>query len=365
MQVRAFTSGALAYRQQTRPVYGGRTGRKPRHASHRTDTLAFLNERIEVIPYANSPMCDIDVSGNYRWLREAARRLMGLLHRPFDYIEKGKTDAENLALLISWIENDEACKPFDLTAVKEDDDEVHFVLSREIACLGETIFCFYLAPMDYLPKEIAMAYKRFLCFTARSLGVDIVPDRCDNHYVDMLIECEYDEEEAPYDCDIAKYVKGGEFYGKFEEVENVSTENLYADLEALRSKSDAEYVDMIDMMLEGMEILPYMNIHEYDFNPYLDGFDETDNNYIGLECTVAFLYSRNDKLEEALLDAINCDCYSGLVSQGWHKYLSLDPGMSELAVTDFFTESEMPMRFKHWAERYYDVTDKWDKYEFN
>lgn len=350
-------------------------GQKARPAARRTDAFAFLNEAIPQVLVTETALLKVEVEDSYRRLLAGLRNFYHRSRRKLQMPKEGKT-AERLCELVDWASKDIQELGLDLCTKKIDDySELRFVLWRNVSCLDERVFVFYLSPIDTLPKPMGDLYRRYIKFVATSIGVGFMPNANDNYDIDMLINSTLDnyEEDDQEDPDYMKFVNiakdydAGDIYHTFESVRDLPDEeanDLKRDLRKFRRKTkDADLRELCDVLLEGMDVLPYMYIGSYDFNPYDDeSLNDANEGYIDITSTVAFLYSSHDGMEDMLIDAINNDCYCGLVCAGWNKYLYLDLGYESSDYERLMACDVIERRFCDWVTKYCNVIEKYDKY---
>ena len=357
-------TGAILSRPiQYRPsgsVYTGRrrAGVKTRSASQRTDTRAFLNQRIDNMPLYGSPMKKVYSDGLCGQLIAGCERLFEFSGDKFPISEE--FSVENMLRVINDMERWAASHELSLVATKNADDDIGFTLYREERELELKVFYFFISPADSLPEDLAALYRRFICFTAASLGIRVMPYHSDNRYLDMMINSNewYDEDDEPEYYTLYNSEAIGK---KFEAVCDAKIDHLGEDLLKYRKGCEPKYLDLVELMIEGMEILPTMCTYNYDFNPYRDGFEESDGE-IELMSTLAILYSSNDGMEDALMETINNDSYCGLVPQGWNRWLILSPDMKREDYEALTDKNDYPKRFLDWSGRFYDESVKFDNY---
>ena len=355
-------SGTIQYRPYLQPIHArnrARIGIKASPAPERVDTSAFLTQRFESIKLSESPLMRIKTDGLYEALSASCEAVFRILGGGFPL--ECINDVDGLERTLDAMRKWALEKDLDFMVTKNADDEVKFVLYREVCCMDLHAFFFYCSPADYLPKETGTLYRRFIHFVALSIGISVIPDSTDNHYLEMLINCNDDDDENEHTDLYDLYSKKGKLYGKFKAVNDAPTNGLKEDLEAHLKVCSAKYIDLVTLMLEGMDIVPCMNVSCYDFNPFYDGFGSCDS-HIETMSTLAILYSPNDKMDDEMLKCINSDLNCGLMSQGWNRWLIMRPDLTKADFDELLQDEEIPKKFIDWSNRFYVEMEKFDKY---
>ena len=366
MQGSAVLQRTLSYHTPVWSRHKGRAGgAKARPASRRPDTRAFLNTEIKEIAVSDTDMLDVEIEKGYKEFVDGLKRFYRLAHRRFIEPKKGKV-SDRLCELIERTEKDLGEMGLELCIWRhEDDTELNFTVYQHIRAMDEVVFIFYLSPCDTLKGEMSSLYKRYIRYIGDCLGTNIVPDGSSNYYVDMVLSMMFDDPE--YDDGNTQEQKMTDFYNNghghdlFNEVNALVVDNdeLRRDLESFRDKTEGDERTLVDVMLDGMNVLPYMSLDSYEFNPVRDGF-ETNEGYIDVYACVAFTYCSDDGLEELILDSINNDCNCGLYPVGWNKWLHLDNFTKE--DFDFVVSGDSKQReFVEWTNRWYSIEHKFDK----
>lgn len=375
MYVREFVpQGPVPYRTSVRPLRNeGRAGKqKARSAPVRVDSCAFLNDTIKEIPVAQVDILSIRLNEAYNTLVDGLKKFYWLTDMRFYEPKKG-TVAEKLCALIERTEKDLEKFDVGLSVQKTDynDDELTMTLYKHINSLDNKLFTFYLSPIDYLPKPMNIIYARYIRYIADCLNVHIMPENSDNYFLSMTLDAlsdEYELNREAHDEDdlmpVTQYEKGGEFYNTFLMAREADGVGITLKTDIRRNRAiceDADLCHMMDMMLEGMEILPFMSMENYMFNPFNDGFTPNDGFFDCSGC-VAFVYSGRDGLEEMILDSINNDVDCGIQDAGWNKWINLESNFGKEDVDFLLMDEKIQDRFRDWADRFYNVMDKWDKW---
>lgn len=346
-------------RAQGAPFYSSRRKKTARPTAARTDSRAFLSQPLHSIAMSESPMMKIKTGGICDTLNMSCNRIFSLTGEDFRF--SNEDSVQHMIDVIKVMDDWAVKHNLSFTAVKDADDDISFVLYKEMTCLELRVFVYYLSPADYLPKETAELYKRFICYVASSLGISVMPENSDNRYVDMLLfnDC-LDEEDHG---DIYDLYNNNEKVKKlFEETRDADIGDLLEDLTKHRKVCGPNELDLVEAMIEGMEVMKYISIYKYDFNPYLDGFDDSDGD-IELPSTLAILYSSNDGLEEMVLDCINNDHYCGLIPQGWNRWLRLSPSIKREELESLMADEAIEERFNEWNTKFYEQMVKFDLYK--
>ncbi len=371
MQKSAVLQGAVPYRTPARSWHAGRTGgAKARPASRMSDSRAFLNTRIDEIAVSDTDMPNVELAKGYEEFVTGLKRFYRMAHRRFVEPKKG-TIPDKMCQLIERTERDLGEIGLELSVWKlEDYKELNFTLYRHVGIMDDVVYIFYLSPCDVLKGEMSSLYKRYIRYMGDCFGTNIVTDGSCNYYIDMILnmmlEDYYDEEnEYNHEKKMIDFYQHGHGYNLFKEINEliVSPDELQYDLEAYRKRADGDELELVETMLEGMNVLPYMSIDRYDFNPLRDGFDVNDG-YIENCSQIGFVYGRDDGLEELILDSINNDLNCGLVSIGWNKWLHLNNFTRE--DYDFVTSSNSKQQeFVDWTVRWYNIERKFDENGIN
>ena len=311
-------------------------------------------------------MLNVELTKGYEEFVTGLRRFYRMAHRRFVEPRKG-TIAERMCELIERTERDLHDMGLELSVWKlEDDEELNFTLYRHVGVMDEVVYLFYLSPCDTLTGEMSTLYKRYIRYMGDCFGTNIVIDGSCNYYIDMILNMMFDdyyEEENEYTPEkrMTDFYNNGHGYELFHEVNAliVSPDELRRDIEALLPTKDGDERELLEAMLEGMNVLPMMDMSRYDFNPVRDGF-EPDCGSIEVCSHIGFVYSGEDPLEELILDSINNDCNCGLVAVGWNKWLHLDNFTRE--DFEFVTASNSQQQaFVDWTVRWYNIERKFDK----
>lgn len=361
MQSRAAIQGAIQYRAPMRAVYGWKRRTKTCASSTQTDSRSFLNQRLDDITLCESPLMKIKTGELCDQLIASCRKLFSFSKDGFRI--DGDSSVENFVHVIEQME--EWASNHDLTFIATKrlyEDEVTFVLYREETELSLQLFHFFISPAESLPDVTASLYKRFICFVAYSLGISVMPESSDNRYLEMMLNNEWyvdDEEDIP---ETYKLYNEESVHRLFEDVDNADIRDLYYDFDQHRKECDPKVLDLVELMMEGMEVVPPMNVFHYDFNPFDSGFGENDG-VIELMSTLAILYSPNDGMDDSILEAANSDNYCGLVPQGWNRWLILSPDMSSEDYDALITKDDRAKRFLEWTGRFYHECVKFDNYK--
>ena len=363
MATGAAISRSVRHSPFVQPIHTSRRagrGLKARPASPRRDTRAFLTEKIDGIRLADSPLGRLKTEGMYDTLVQSCRRLFDIMGGGFDI--SGDYTLENLERILGSLRAFVTDRELDFMVVRNADNEVNFVLYNEIYCLGYRAFFFYISPAENMPEETGLLYCRFINFIAACLGISVTPEHSDNQYLYMLLNAEQEEEE---DGETEKklldiYSGVGKHYHKFEEVSEMSIKGIDVDLMAHYEACDESCKNLVLLMMEGLELLPFMNINAYGFNPYYDGFS-IDDSYVRLDSSLAILYSPDDGMDEMLLDCLNTDMNCGVMTQGWNRWLIMNPDMTKEDIDELMEDDEIPRMFINWSDRFFDEIDKWNK----
>lgn len=315
---------------------------------------------------SDTDVLNVELRKGYEEFASGLRRFYRMAHRRFVEPKKG-TIADRMCQLIERTEKDLNEIGLELSVWKmEDDDELIFTLYRHVGIMDEVVYLFYLSPCDTLKGKMSELYKRYIRYMGDCFGTNIVPDGSCNYYIDMILNMmfedyyEEDEEYAP-EKKMIDFYNNGHGYELFREVNDltVSPDELRRDIEAQIPKVEGDEKTLLEVMLEGMNVLPYMYMSRYDFNPVRDGF-EPDSGSIEVSSHIGFVYGAEDQLEDLIIDSINNDCNCGLVAVGWNKWLHLHNFTRE--DFEFVTSDNSKQKeFVDWTVRWYNIERKFDK----
>ena len=314
---------------------------------------------------SDTDILNVEVEKGYEEFVAGLRKFYRMAHRRFTEPKNGKV-VDRFCQLIERTEKDMAENGIELCIWKhEDDEELNFTLYHHVNILDEVVYLFYLSPCDTLKGEMSDLYKRYIRYMGDCFGTNIVTDGSCNYYIDMILNMMFEDYEDVNEYTPEKrmtdFYNNGHGYDLFHEVNalTVSPDELRRDIEDQIPKVDGDERTLLEVMLDGMNVLPMMSIYRYDFNPLRDGFDEHDGS-IELCSHIGFVYSGKDPLEELILDSINNDCNCGLVAVGWNKWLHLDNFTRE----DFdfvMSDNSIQKEFVDWTVRWYNIERKFDK----
>jgi hypothetical protein len=321
---------------------------------------------VDEIAVSDTDMLDVEVEKGYAEFVGGLRRFYRMAHRRFTEPTKGKV-ADRMCQLIERTEKDLAEMGLELCVWKLDDDaELNFTVYRHVGIMDEVVYIFYLSPCDVLTSEMSSLYKRYIRYMGDCFGTNILTDGSCNYYIDMILNMmfeDYYEEENEYTSEkkMIEFYNNGHGYELFHEVNSlvVSPDELRRNIEALLPTKDGDERELLEAMLDGMNVLPYMDMSRYDFNPLRDGFD-TNDGFIEVCSHIGFVYNGEDGLEELILDSINNDVNCGLTPVGWNKWLHLDNFTRE----DFefvMSDNSRQQEFVDWTVRWYNIERKFDK----
>lgn len=367
MRQEAVLQRSLSYHPTTRVRYKGSAGRKKaRPSSKGFDTRSFLNEKVETIAVSDIDIIDIELEKAYEEFADGLERFYKMLHRRFALPIDGKV-SDRLCELIRSTEADLEKYGIELSVWRhEDDTELHFTLYHHVNVMDGIVFIFYVSPVETLKLPMSDLYKRYLKYMADCFGTNIIPDGSSNYYIDMVLNMMFDDiddDDEGYSSE-KKMVDfySNEGYNIFKEINmlDVNPEDLLRDLKEYRMQADVKEIDMIEVMIDGMNILPHMSMIGYDFNPYNDGFG-TNEGSIEICSNIAFVYCEDDGLQEFVLDSINNDCNCGLYPVGWNKYLHLDYDFSKNEFDFLMSDDSKQREFMDWVKRFYKEEAKFDK----
>ena len=344
---------------------GGAGRAEVRPASPRPDPHAFLNTKIDEIIVSDTDMLDVALEKGYREFVDGLRRFYRMAHRKFKAPQKGNI-ASRICELIERTEEDLSEIGLELCVWKhEDDNELNFTVYRHVGIMDELVYIFYLSPCDTLKGEISDIYKRYVRYIGDCFGSDITPDGSCNYYIDMILNMMFDdvidEDDYRNERKLLDFYNNGHGHKLFNEVNGliVNPDELRRDLEVFRKSAKGDELTLVEVMLEGMDVLPYMSMERYDFNPVRDGF-ETNDGCIETCSSLAFTYCHNDGLEDLIIDSINNDCNCGLYAVGWNKWLHLENFTKE--DFDFVMGDNSKQReFVEWTHKWYNIERRFDK----
>lgn len=368
MRTATVFQGSVPYRASVKGDNERRAGRKEtRSSSRRTDSCAFLNTKIIDIPVTETDIFIVDLNKSYDVFVKGLKKFYKMMHRKLVLPKQDKASVM-LGELIEWVQIDLQNVGLYLSVWRVyDDEELNFTVFKNVHVLEDTLFTFYLSPADTLNKELSCLYKRFIKYAGDCLGTNIVIDGSSNYYLDMIVNMMFDDipdddEGYAHEKRLIDVYTNGHIKELYEEINKLVAEpnKLVKDLEAYRKKAEGKEIDLVELLIDGMDILPYMHMWRYDFNPYNDGFEENEG-FMDIASSIAFVYNHNDGLEEMLIDTINNDMNCGIVSTGWNKYVHIDTGFTKEDVDFLVSNDNIQKDFVDWTYKYYNLVTK----EFN
>ena len=345
----------------------GGTGRKKARPSRvGADSRSFLNERIGTKQLSDVGLLDVELEQAYGNFVKGLKRFYGDLGRSLMIPNKGDI-SERMCQLLEWVCSDLEKIGLELSVWKIDDYDMdlNFTVYKNVLCLNDVLFTFYLSPIDCLKGQESDIYKRFIAFMTRCFGVCIDLAFPDNDYVSMILDSMFEDmDEEGEESRMLKFYKEERILKLFKEIDSmkVDEERLRKDIEDCMEKSDGDVRRLMEVMYKGMDILPHMCLGCYDFNPCNDGFRSNDS-YIRIEQCVAFCYSCQDGLDEIIIDTVNNDCYCGLLTPGFNKYVHLDSDYSREEFDNLVGSDDIQERFVKWSDEFYQIEKKFDVWD--
>lgn len=353
MRTGTVLQGAVRNRPRKLGVHGRRKGAETDSPSTFQDSFAFLRQPIRSIPFHESPIMQMKLDDPCRELIDACKRLFSLTGDGFDV--SGEVSTGNMVNLLKGMESWAEKHNLHFMAVNDYGD-FQYVLYRPICELELKAFFFYCSPAETMPEEMSELYKRYIRYISSCLGISVVPEHTDNQYLEMMMSAEMWEEE---DGIVKLYMSKNDL---FCDIWAKSISNLEKDLEEYRRRCDVKYLDLIELMLEGTEILPYMHLSQFYFDPYWDGMTASDGS-MDLGNTVAILYSSKDGMEDCLMQCLDSDLYGGIEPQGWNRHVYISSKFTKDDLDALMKDSGIEHRFAQWADGFYEESTKFDEYK--
>ena len=347
------------------------------------DPFVFLNVRLKDKPVTGEQVgsCyNLNIASSYGRLCRAAERFLRFFDIPFDFAPKKRsTIVRKLDALISWFEPKVEELGFKLATLKhdpydEDCADIDFVVYSPCADLEMKVIVFIVSPAETLPPKGAQLYKEFIKFVSDSMCIYIGANS-DNYYLDMVMSYHDDPEQDIEELEgedraylekrrniVAAYREGGEYERLFEEIRRLRPENLKERMERyIEECDDFDVCHLFKVLVEGLPVVQQMNIHWFDFNPDIDGFSEDGEGYIEVFSQQAILYSDNDGIESALIQALENDYNCGVMPVDYNLHLRLSEELKDDDIREFAQAIDLGSRFAKWNVDYYHAVSKFDK----
>lgn len=354
-------------------------GKKDASAASKRNAFDFLNMEVEELGNDITLLSyGIDCSGCYDGLLEGISRFFSYYGKSVDFVPaQGDSYSENLASLINYIMEKSSEMEYKFTAMSYDpNDEIYskinFVVYAEDYALENEVVVFYACPAKYMSQKGGELYKRFIQFVSNSMGVPLGANT-DNYHLDMVFDMYINEMEADPDeeiyvgskenGEIAKEYREGSFNKYFDDIRTmprVTGTSLLNDLKEYKECCPKDEKELVECMIDGVPLIGKINIHDYDFNP--EGYGDDDNSWLSSPLTTAILYSRNDGVVDAMISNINDEISSGSICYQWTRWLEIGKDLKEDSFEEFDRDHDLLSRFENWMVRFYELTDKFDKY---
>lgn len=352
---------------------------------------AFLTTTIEPIRPTDKDAAgrfDIRLDKSYANVLACCNRFLKFVGIKFDYEPKaGLSLSQRLGELIEYFEN--KIEPLGLKLVVskklpqgDETDVLQCAVYRWGKELEDTIVILYCAPAVYMSAAGGQMYKRFMKFVSDSTNIPIgINEHSENFYLDCIINMYEDEDFDHYDDEeeevehekdpvIDKYKKDGEFRKLFDEINGLpreKPEDLYEALEEYRHECPVEETELVEVMMEGINVVKDANCYWFEFNPDDYGIenqygDYGSDGYASSVFASAILYSEHDGISEALLDNVNNEVNAGIMMTGWNIHQWLSPKMKKADILDFMRCKDLCASLDEWLRKLYRATEKFDLY---
>lgn len=348
------------------------------------DAFAFLNETFGELTKSDSQLKKIyrlDAEGSYDNLRKCCERFLEYFGKKLEYkVEETDTYGFMLQKLIEEAERKVNDLGLSFFPVKRDEGKIDFVVYKEIEELEWTICIYYCNPANGMSEKGGVLYKKFISFLTRSLGIPAgIVENSDNERLDEILnwrmeeECEDEEEECEDEEErlynnrrrfITKaYDLGGEYEKLFHEINRMAIQDgsvLKKELEDYRNVCPEEEIEIIECMMDGIAILPTMNIFHWD-GVNQENYD-SDNAYIILPYTTCVLFSQHDGIDEDLIEELSSEMNSGVEVINWNLQLTISKELKEEDIKGFYDGLDNGKKFSEWTYNFIDLTKKFDIY---
>lgn len=347
------------------------------------DPFAFLNVKLKDKPVKEEQLSscyNLNIASSYDRLCRTVERFMRFFGKPFDFAPKKRSNiVEKLDGLISWFEPKVEELGFQLATLKhdpydEDCADIDFVVYSPCAELEMKVIVFIASPAETLPPKAAELYKEFISFVSDSMCIYIGANS-DNYYLDMIMTYHDDPDQDIEELEgedrehlqkrrdtVAAYREGGKYEKLFEEIRRLHPENLKERMEQyIEECDDFDVCHLFKVIVDGLPVVKQMNIHWFDFNPDVDGFTEEGDGYIEVFSQQAILYSDNDGIEDALIQALENDYNCGVNPVDYNLHLWLSEELKDDEIREFAEAIDLGSRFSKWIVDFYHAVKKFDK----
>lgn len=366
----------------------GRREQSPRSSSKVSNPLAFLTETLEEFPIEGLlDEYEIDFKGSYEKIRAGAERFLKHHDLQLGYQPKeGESHKDMLLMLMDdfskllepmgygFMMHKDVYEPILDAAVYAYGDDMDYIV-------GEL----YVRPAETLPPEESMLFKRFMKFfsteTNIGLGLDSESffietqmEYFEGYYDDENFENldEEDKADAIFRKQVvANYKEGGKYYNLFKEIDDLTVDHneLKRDLQEYvkKYKGKPEKFDewrLMGVLLDGIDIVRYINIFDWTFNPDNDGVDESaeDSFYTATSLLNFIFYSEHDTFGESVLDAINNGADDMMA---WCNDFTITNESRFDQRLEYFEESIKAVpKFRQWLQDFYQTAEKFDTNEY-
>lgn len=365
---------------------GRKVGTSGAVATRGSDPLAFLNGKIEDLPVTEekfSSCFNLNIRSSYERLRSVTARFLKCLGKESCFVPVEKAGVvENLDNLQSWFEKEISELGLELQVTKhdpydEDCGDIDFVVYSTCYELDMKVLIFIVSPVETLPTKAAGLYRQFIKFVSDSMSIRIGTST-DNYYLDMVMSYHDDLEQDIEELEgedrmlleerrkvIAAYKDGGEYDKLFEQIRRLSpesSESLKKRMEEyIKECNDADVCHLFKVLVDGLPLIKMMNINWFDFNPDVNGIKANDDSFIDVYSQQAILYSNNDGIEEALINALENDYNCGVLPVSYNIHMWLNDRQTEDDIREFMDNLDLGALFSRWMVDYYEASKKFDK----
>lgn len=340
---------------------------------------AFLTSKIEYIRPAERGVSlgfDIDFAKSYKHIRSCCKTFLEGVGEEFDFTPPSLSMPMMLGELIEYFEKKLEPLGLELMVSRKNSYEE---FSKVLKCavfrsgreLDNEIVIIYCAPARYMSPRGCKMFKRFMKFVSASMCIPL-GQNSDNFYLDMTLETfESDEDEDGNPTELSQvrkmYKEGGEIWNLFDEIEGLPSQTpdkLYKDLERYRHCCPSNELGLIEVMMDGIDVIKDANKFWFEFNPDDDGFDENDycEGYSSSVMASAILYSENDGVSDQLLNFVNSEADAGYLFSGWNIHQWLLPKIRKKEIQEFIRCKDLVASLSKWLSRFYQEAEKFDLY---
>lgn len=202
-----------------------------------------------------------------------------------------------------------------------------------------TLFFLPIAKVSTMDSTMGTLFKQFISFLSKSQGFDF-PDT----HSDFAYALEYSNEDEEYEEDeenimiaTIKQYNNGEPKKVFDEIKRMSVNplTLRADILEHRKTADAGQQDLIDLLVEGIDILRTGDLRKYNPSPYTDYY----NDFLRT-CAITW---EIDCISDYVTELINSDLQEEIINPYPYYHKAITPKSKTL-----FTENSFTINLTTW-----------------